>query len=81
MIALRDALGQKIGRSDGRESAKVINEMRLIVVAVRECRCRPIDVSMGRQRSQGFLETADALKKFRRQANLLAENSAESALT
>jgi hypothetical protein len=81
MIALHNSAGEKIGRSHGAKRAEVIDQMGLVIVTVRRCGRRPIDFSIRREGRHCSLKTADALKEFRRQADLLAKNPAESPLT
>lgn len=79
MISLHDAPGEEGTRSDGAESAELVDEMRLVVVAGLLRHPRPIDLPLQRQGSDGLLEALHAMKELGREAHLFAEDAAETA--
>ena len=69
---------------DAGEGAEVVDEMRLIEVAARQCNLRPVDAAIGACRAedvaQNLLETLHATEQLRRQADMLRKQLNEMAI-
>src|SRR5262249_40864007 len=79
MIHVLDLSRQVVGRTEAREIAKVVNHVRLVVVAARHGGLSPIDRLRAMQQRHRALKATHAGERLRRQADLVAEQANEAA--